>query len=94
MSEATNINEMLAGRQARYGSFQGHANISQYLKDTMRLLKTWDSLAVDQKEALDMISHKIARIMNGDPNYADNWIDIAGYATLVANRLEKKENAA
>ena len=41
-----------------------------------------------------MISHKIARIMNGDPNYADNWIDIAGYATLVANRLEKMENAA
>jgi hypothetical protein len=26
--------------------------------------------------------------------FADNWIDIAGYATLVANRLEKMENAA
>jgi hypothetical protein len=48
----------------------------------------------DQLEALDMIAHKIARILNGDPNYADNWIDIAGYATLVANRLEKGENAA
>jgi hypothetical protein len=35
-----------------------------------------------------MIMHKVARILNGDPNYADNWIDIAGYATLVADRLE------
>jgi len=46
----------------------------------------------DQREALEMIAHKIARILNGDPNYADNWIDIAGYATLVANRLEKEDN--
>lgn len=43
-------------------------------------------------EALEMIAHKIARICNGDPNYADNWVDIAGYATLVANRLEKEGN--
>ena len=94
MSEATNINEMLAGRQARYGSFQGHAEISQALKLTMQEWAKWPMLEDDQREALEMISHKIARILNGDPNYADNWIDIAGYATLVANRLEKKENAA
>jgi hypothetical protein len=48
MSEATNINEMLAGRQARYGSFQGHAEISQHLKDAIRRLEKWDSLADDQ----------------------------------------------
>jgi hypothetical protein len=35
-----------------------------------------------------MICHKMARIMNGDPNYVDSWADIAGYATLVANRLK------
>ena len=48
----------------------------------------------DQREALEMIQHKVARILNGDPTYTDNWIDIAGYATLVANRLEKEENRA
>jgi hypothetical protein len=42
----------------------------------------------DQREALDMIAHKIGRILNGDPNYADSWVDIAGYAKLVADRLE------
>lgn len=95
MSEATNINEMLAGRQARYGSFQGHAEISQVIKQVIHSAARARNkeLESDQLEALDMISHKIARIINGDPNYADNWIDIAGYATLVANRLEKMENA-
>jgi hypothetical protein len=47
-------------------------------------------LTPDQQEALDMIFHKIGRIVNGDPDYADSWIDIAGYATLVADRLEGK----
>lgn len=38
-------------------------------------------------EALDIITQKIGRIINGDANYADSWQDIAGYAQLVANRL-------
>ena len=44
-------------------------------------------LSPDQAEALDMIAHKIARILNGDPNHHDHWHDIAGYATLIADRL-------
>jgi hypothetical protein len=90
----TNVNEILEGRAIRYGSFQGHAEISQALKLTMQDQTKWPMLDDDQREALEMIQHKIARILNGDPTYADNWIDIAGYATLVANRLEKGENAA
>jgi hypothetical protein len=96
MTEQTNVNEMLAGREARYGSFEGHAEISQHLKGVILKYeaKRGCDLDPDQREALEMICHKIARILNGDPNYADNWIDIAGYATLVANRLEKEDNAA
>jgi len=37
-----------------------------------------------------MIFSKIARILNGDPNHLDSWTDIAGYATLVADRLQGK----
>lgn len=95
-SEGTNVNEMLAGREARYGSFQGHAEISQVIKQVIHSAAKARNkeLEHDQLEALDMISHKIARILNGDPNYADNWIDIAGYAQLVVNRLEAEDNAA
>lgn len=50
-----------------------------------------DHLAPDQQEALDMICHKIGRIINGDPDYADSWHDIAGYAQLVADRLNGVE---
>ena len=35
-----------------------------------------------------MIAHKIGRILAGDPNHIDHWLDIAGYATLVAKELE------
>ena len=44
-------------------------------------------LASDQRETLDMIAHKIGRILNGDPNYHDSWHDIIGYTKLVADRL-------
>jgi hypothetical protein len=36
-----------------------------------------------------MITHKISRILNGDPNYDDSWRDIAGYAMLVVKELER-----
>jgi hypothetical protein len=39
-------------------------------------------------ETLDMIAHKIGRIIAGNAAEPDHWRDIAGYAQLVANRLE------
>ena len=88
-----NIDETLNERGTRYGEFANHASISQRLKGVARFELSYRDkmLAEDQLEALEMIFHKIARIINGDPNYADSWIDIAGYATLVANRLEAKK---
>lgn len=91
MTETTNVNEMLAGREKRYGTFNNHADISQKLKAVMRERSGWEALAHDQREALEMIQHKIARVLNGDPTYHDNWLDIAGYATLVADRLEREQ---
>ena len=81
----SDIREILNERGERYGTFENHAAISQSLKRVM--FATGKSLDDDQSEALEMIAHKIARILNGDPNYVDSWLDIAGYATLVAERL-------
>ncbi len=83
------INEILDERGKRYGKFKDHAEISQRLKYVVRDRR--DVLSDDQREALEMICHKVARILNGDPNYADSWIDIAGYAQLVADRLQGVE---
>jgi Domain of unknown function (DUF6378) len=86
---SVDIQTTLAERGKRYGTFVGHANVAQEYKAAlyMHLKERSKVLAADQAEALDMIFHKIARIVNGDPNYADSWVDIAGYATLVADRL-------
>jgi len=80
--------EVLAERGARYGRFDSHAAIAQRLKADMAVTPNWGRLAPDQREALEMIQHKVARILNGDPDYEDSWRDIAGYATLVADRLK------
>lgn len=82
------ITEILDERGKRYGKFKDHAELCQNLKHTMILTDVWQILEPDQRESLEMICHKIARILNGDPNYADSWIDIAGYAQLVADRLQ------
>lgn len=81
------VDKTLDERGKRYGSFRGHARISMRLKNAMRDGTSWIELDDDMKEALDMIQHKIARILNGDPRYADSWHDISGYATLVERSL-------
>lgn len=79
--------ELLNEREERYGKFCELAEMAQAFK---RLLIDFGyyELSDSQKESLDMIMHKIARILNGDPDYADNWVDIAGYAQLVADELD------
>lgn len=84
------ITQTLTDRGNRYGPFIGHAEVTQRLKRVMaeELAKRSKPLADDQWEALEMIAHKIGRIINGDPDYDDSWVDIAGYAKLVSDRLQ------
>lgn len=86
----SNIDSILKERGQRYGKFVEHANITCAIKREMHeaILRRADgTFCNDHIEALDMIAHKIGRILNGDPNYADSWDDIAGYAKLVADRI-------
>jgi hypothetical protein len=84
----TSLDAVLKERGSRYGSFLKHAVITQRIKAVMADTPNWVALNDDMVEALEMIAHKIGRILNGDPTYADSWVDIAGYAQLVADRLE------
>lgn len=92
------INKTLDERGSRYGRFEEHAKICQHLKDGMRWRhdatclverEGWARLQDDMRQALEVIADKIARILNGDPNYIDNWHDIQGYAKLVEDRLQQ-----
>lgn len=85
--EADATEQLITERGSRYGKFKDGAEIMQELKTVMREVDGWHNLTPSQREALDMIQHKIGRILNGDPTYDDNWKDIAGYATLIVNEL-------
>lgn len=80
-----NANEVLQKRQVSHGDFSSNAKVSQLLKSALR----WGCFELDddQQESLEMICLKISRIATGNPNEPDHWLDIAGYATLVYNRL-------
>jgi hypothetical protein len=88
VTELTVVDNTLAERGSRYGAFNTHAEITQSLKTLLRSYQGWHRLSDSQAEALEMIAHKIGRIINGDPNYADSWHDIAGYASLVDKELQ------
>ena len=83
------VDQTLDERGARYGRFKDQAYISQNLKGALHraTLFSGKDLDPDMQEALEMILHKIARIINGDANYVDSWHDISGYAKLVEDRL-------
>ena len=80
--------KILEERAKRYGSFETHAAISQALKRAMQSSPNWSKLTDVQKEGLEMVQHKVARMLNGDPSYLDNIVDIVGYATLIKNAME------
>lgn len=88
------IDKILDERGKRYGKFvdvaKATTDIQEALYDNMSLDRL-NSVSPDQSVAIDMICHKLARIAVGDINYVDNWVDIAGYAQLVADRLQGVE---
>lgn len=90
MPPAQDVNSILDVRANNYGKFKDGAELMQAIKRTMaaHAAKHDKTFADDQWEALEMIVHKIGRIVNGNPDVTDHWVDIAGYATLIADRLE------
>jgi len=89
---ADQISKVLNERGARYGDFTHHAEVCQSIKNTLLFHRysKYGQLSADKKQALDVIADKIARILTGDPEYDDNWIDIQGYAKLAQERLRKE----
>jgi hypothetical protein len=87
----TDIQTIIAERAKTHGLFSDQACLAQSLKEIMRESPTWDKMDSAQREALEMVQHKVARVLAGSPYHVDHWDDIAGYATLVANELRKGE---
>lgn len=83
----TNLDKILEERGNQYGEFSGHARITQNIKRAMVDSPNWSELTDDKKEALEMVAHKIGRILNGNPDFRDSWEDIEGYTHLVTDTI-------
>ena len=89
--DQSSLGGTLKTRGSRYGDFKDNARLTSDFMATIRQADAESNNMMDyvQEEALQIICQKIARICNGDPTYNDNWHDIAGYATLIDNYLNK-----
>lgn len=83
------LNKILEDRGSDYGDFEAMAHTAQEMKELMKLGRA--ELSNAQQEAIDMICTKMSRLAWGNPNKLDTWQDIAGYATLIVNILEKEK---
>lgn len=80
--------DLLKERAKTHGNFDHTAQTAQMLKRLIRHAPAYMDMSERQKEALEMIAVKLARIMCGDPHERDHWIDLSGYATLAAGATD------
>lgn len=88
------IMDTLAARHGTHGSFTEGAAVSQAICKTLRGGANWGGLDATQREAIEMIAHKMARIVSGNPDFADHWHDIMGYARLAEELCSNYVGAA
>lgn len=81
------IERVLAERGEDYGDYASKAQFIQGVKYLMRTSPSWEAMDADMRESMEMIAHKMGRTLYGNPTHKDNFLDIAGYAKLVADRL-------
>jgi hypothetical protein len=77
--------DLLDERRKTHGSFHSNAAYGQHLREFFRASYGWELATDRQREALEYIAGKLARILSGQPGYADHWVDISGYAELACN---------
>ena len=81
------VTQVLEERGRDYGDYARKAQFIQGVKYLMRSSPNWETMDADMRESMEMIAHKMGRTLYGNPTHKDNFLDIAGYAKLVADRL-------
>jgi hypothetical protein len=85
----TPVGEILQQRGDRYGEYINVATTTQEIKAIIARGANIEAADYEMRESMDMIASKIARIVSGDPYYKDSWQDIAGYAQLIVDKLDR-----
>ncbi len=90
--EEAACNEGVAGvlkeRGSTHGKFRDNGRIAQAIKRAIQSGPKYEELTDTQKEAMSYIAGKMSRIVSGNPDHADNWLDIQGFAGLILGELK------
>jgi len=87
------LGAVLDHRGNTHGDFEHGAVISQRLKCALAAGASWDAMDVVQREALEAVVGKLARIVAGDPYFLDHYRDVIGYTQLAMNYTAKQSQA-
>ena len=79
---------ILQEREETHGDFEMKSIWIQEIMENLVGLDSWEDMSADQRESIHMILVKLSRILYGKHDHVDHWDDIAGYDTLVVNRLK------
>lgn len=94
MDNKFDVNELIKSRAKFRGDFEDVANVNQDLLQFCSFRRRYKDVALDvELTALQMIMHKIARILTANGYDEDSWKDVAGYATLVVNHYKQSNEA-
>ena len=85
---------ILKERQKTHGEYANLAFVAQSLKNVLRDAPNFNSLSPIQRESVELICTKLARIVNGNADERDHWVDISGYADLVVFNSKDKKTAS
>lgn len=77
-----NVEDTIAERAETHGDYKTQALTAQGLKSLMRKAPNWDNMPPALMESLDLIATKISRILHGDPETVEHWLDGEGYFRL------------
>lgn len=89
-TDKTSVDQILGERGNRYGTFESNAKTCQLLKNVLHSQDGWYRLSYVQREAVEMMMHKISRLVNGDATYLDTVVDIAGYNQLMLEHMRDR----
>jgi hypothetical protein len=73
---------LIAERRGTHGDWAAQAAIAHAIKAALRSGPAWCVMTPGRREALDMVAVKMSRAVTGNPDHADHWDDMAGYARL------------
>jgi hypothetical protein len=86
-----NIQTTLQERARTHGDYRYVSHMAQNLKTTLKSSSFYNDLDYYMIEALEMIATKQGRILAGNALEKEHWRDIAGYAMLVVNEIDRAE---